>query len=501
MLLAARAAPSIEIALLACASHYTGGCGLGSNRDLFSTRCSAPIIHPIDSQSDIAIRHLTTSKVRPMERQEILDKQRLYLWPNHILYYTDPLPLEHGEGLYVWDVDGNRYLDFFGGILTTSVGHNNPHVVGRVRDQVGKLIHSSTLYPNEAHVALAEKLAEIAPGDLQASFFTNSGSEANETAIVAAQTFTDNREIVALRHAYSGRTSLAMSVTAHSNWRIGKSFSPDIKHAMNPYCFRCPLKLTYPSCGVACAQDVEDVIRTTTSGKIAALMAEPIQGVGGFITPPEEYFKIVTEIARHYGGVFICDEVQTGFGRTGEHWFGIEHWGVEPQLMTMAKGIANGFPMGNTMATPEVAQAMVGKGLTLSTFGGNPVSTTAALATIEVLEKDAPPAAVASVGAVLRQGLERLWEKYPLMGEVRGKGLMQGVEFVTDRTTKEPAPKAVSQLFEETRAMGLLIGKGGLYGNVIRIAPPLTATQEHVEQALEILDHALAAVHEGQGPF
>jgi len=434
-----------------------------------------------------------------MDRREILEKQRKYLWPNHILYYTEPLPLDHGEGLYVWDVDGNRYLDFFGGILTTSVGHNNQRVVDAVSKQAGRLIHSSTLYPNENHVALAEKMAEITPGDLQTSFFTNSGSEANETAIVLAQTYTDNREIVALRHAYSGRTSLTMSVTAHSTWKLGKSFSPDIKHAVNAYCYRCPLHLTYPSCGVACAQDVEDVIRTTTSGKIAAFMAEPIQGVGGFITPPDEYFKIVTEIARHYGGLFICDEVQTGFGRTGEHWFGISHWGVTPDIMTMAKGIANGFPMGNTITRGEIAQAMAGKGLTLSTFGGNPVSTAASLATIETLEEEAPPQQVGGVGAYLRAGLERLWERYPLIGDVRGKGLMQGIEFVADRKTKEPAPKAVNHLFEETRSRGMLIGKGGLYGNVIRLAPPMTATEEHVDEALAILDHALAAVHEAMG--
>ncbi len=434
-----------------------------------------------------------------MDKRTILEKQKQYLWPNHILYYTEPLALDHGEGLYVWDVEGKRYLDFFGGILTTSVGHNSQRVVEAVREQVGKLIHSSTLYPNANHVALAEKMAEITPGQLQMSFFTNSGSEANETAIVAAQTYTDNREIVALRHAYSGRTSLTMSVTAHSNWKLGKSFSPDIKHAVNPYCYRCPLKLSYPSCGVACAQDIEDVIRTTTSGRIAAFMAEPIQGVGGFITPPPEYFKIAVEIARHYGGVFICDEVQTGFGRTGTYWFGISHWDVEPEIMTMAKGIANGLPMGNTITEPQVAQAMAGKGLSLSTFGGNPVSTAASLATIETIEEEAPPYATAILGDQLRLGLERLGEKYPLIGDVRGKGLMQGIEFVLDRKSKEPAPQAVGQLFEESRARGLLIGKGGLYGNVIRIAPPLTASAEQIDEAIEILDHALAAVHETLG--
>jgi 4-aminobutyrate aminotransferase len=287
-----------------------------------------------------------------------------------------------------------------------------------------------------------------------------------------------------------------MSLTGQSAWRIGGTHILGIKHAINPYCYRCPLKLTYPSCGVACAEDVEEVIKTTTSGRIAAFLAEPIQGVGGFVTPPPEYFKIVVEIIRRYGGLFICDEVQTGFGRTGDKWFGIEHWGVEPDIMTMAKGIANGFPMGNTMTTPEIAEGMVGQGLTISTFGGNPVSTAAALGTLEAMQEEANPQHCAEVGQQLRTGLERLGEKYPVIGQVRGMGLMQGVELVKDRQTKEPAPEQVNQLFEETRARGLLIGKGGMYGNVLRIAPPLTAREEHVAEALEILDYALAQVQE-----
>ena len=434
-----------------------------------------------------------------MNRQEILDKQRKYLWPNHLLYYTDPMPLDYGEGLYVWDVDGNKYLDFFGGILTTSVGHNHPRVVDAAQQQTAKLIHSSTLYPNENHVKLAEKIAEIAPGDLETSYFHNSGSEANEAAVLLAQLYTGRREIIALRHGYSGKTQLAMSLTAQSSWRMGPTFSPDIKHAHNAYCFRCPLKLEYPSCGVACAEDIEDVIRTQTTGTIAAVLMEPIQGVGGFVTPPPEYFGIVAEIARDHGGVVIIDEVQTGFGRTGGHWFGIEHWDVQPDIMTMAKGIANGFPLSNCITRAEIAEAMKGAGLTISTFGGNPVSTAASLATIEVIEEEAPPSHVQTVGDRLRAGLDRFWEKYPLIGEVRGKGLMQGIEMVTDPQSKEPAVAAVAQLFEETRARGLLIGKGGMYGNVIRIAPPLTATEAHVDEALMILDAALAQVHETQG--
>ena len=434
-----------------------------------------------------------------MNKQEILDKQRQYLWPNHLLYYTEPMPLDYGDGLYVWDVEGNKYLDFFGGILTTSVGHNHPKVVEAAQEQTAKLIHSSTLYPNENHVKLAEKLAEIAPGDLQTSYFSNSGSEANEAAVLLAQVYTGNREIIALRHGYSGRTQLAMSLTGQSAWRIGPTGSPDIKHAMNAYCYRCPLKMTYPECGVACAEDVEDVIRTQTSGRIAAFLAEPIQGVGGFITPPDEYFQAVKEIVDRYEGLFIADEVQTGFGRTGTHWFGIQHWGVQPDIMTMAKGIANGFPLSNTMTRREIAEAMVGEGLTLSTFGGNPVSTAASYATLQVMAEDAPPDHCQDVGDHLRAGLNKLWEKYPLIGEVRGKGLMQGIEMVSDRQTKEPAPEAIAQLFEESRRNGLLIGKGGMYGNVVRISPPLTATKDDVDLALDLLDRSFAEVHETMG--
>jgi 4-aminobutyrate aminotransferase len=361
-----------------------------------------------------------------------------------------------------------------------------------VSQQVRKLIHSSTLYPNENHVLLAEKLARLTPGDLEVSYFTNSGTEANENAIMLSRAFTGHQEIIALRHGYSGRSALAMGLTGQSGWRIGGTQVLGIKHAINPYCYRCALKLTYPGCGAACAEDLEEVIKTTTSGRIAGFIAEPIQGVGGFVTAPPEYFKITTEIVHRYGGLFICDEVQTGFGRTGEKWFGIEHWEVEPDIMTMAKGIANGFPLANTITTQEIAKSMVGQGLTISTFGGNPVCTAASLTTIQVMEEMDVPKHVARVGTRLRSGLENLKEKHSLIGDVRGMGLIQGVEVVRDRKSKEPAPEEVMRLFEETRKRGLLIGKGGMYGNVLRIAPPLIAEQDHVEEALEILDRSFS---------
>ncbi len=428
--------------------------------------------------------------------QEILEKQEKYLWPNHILYYTDPMPIDRGEGMYVWDVDGNKYLDFFAGILTTSVGHNRQEVVDAAYNQMTKIIHSSTLYPNEAHVNLAEKIAEKAPGDLEVSYFTASGTDADETAVLLAKQYTGNQEVIALRHGYSGRGSMGMSLTGQHTWRIGGTHIMGIKHAHNPYCYRCPLKMTYPSCGVACAEDLEDTIKTTTSGKIAAFIVEPIQGVGGFIPMPPEYLKIAEEVIHHYEGLMIIDEVQTGFGRTGKHWFGVEHWGIQPDIMTMAKGIANGFPLANTITTREIAESTVKDGLTISTFGGNPVSTAASLATIEVMEKEADPDHSHEVGEHLQKGLHAIWEKYPVIGDVRGMGLMQGIELVVDRESKEPAKKATNHLVEEARQLGLLLGKGGLYGNVIRVAPPLTASKVDVENALEILDVAFSRVQE-----
>jgi len=428
------------------------------------------------------------------KKQAILDKQKKYLFPNHVLYYTEPLPIDHGEGVFLWDTEGNKYLDFFGGILTTSVGHNRPEINQAVQQQTEKIIHSSTLYPNEAHVNLAEKMAALTPGKLQVSFFTTSGTGANETAVTLAQTHTGNQEVIALRHAYHGRSAMGMALTGVGTWRIGGTAVASVKHALNPYCYRCPLKMTYPSCGVACAQDIEDTIKTTTCGKIAAFIAEPIQGVGGFITPPAEYLKIASDIAKHYGGLFIADEVQTAFGRTGGKWFGIEHSDVEPDIMTMAKGIANGFPLGNTMTTPEIAESMMKAQLTLSTFGGNPVSCAASLATMGILEKDANPDRVAKLGNMLRAGLEKIKEKYTIIGDVRGRGLMQGIELVKDRTSKEPAPEATKHLFEATKKLGLIIGKGGLYGNVVRIAPPMTVNEEEIAMALDVLDKGFREV-------
>lgn len=426
-----------------------------------------------------------------MNSKEIRQKHRAYLFPAVKNYYREPVVMVRGKGARVEDLEGKTYLDFFGGILTISVGHANEEVNRAVKAQVDQLTHISTLYPTLPIVELAEKLAHLAPGKLEQCFFVASGTEADETAVMMAQVFTGNSELIALRHGYSGRSLLAQSLTAHTSWRALPTQVPAVKHALAPYCYRCPLKLKYPQCGIACAEDVEELIQTTTTGKVAGILVEPIQGVGGFITPPREYFTMVAEIVRSHGGIFISDEVQTGLGRTGTLW-GIEQYGVTPDLMTMAKGIANGLPLGVVITTTEIANSL--KKNSISTFGGNPVSCAAAVATLNVIEKDNLAENAARTGAHLRKGLEKLQQQFPkTIGDVRGMGLMQALELVEDETTgnRTPNPQAADRLMEETKQRGLLLGRGGLYANTMRIAPPLNITMEEVDEALQILRDAL----------
>jgi 4-aminobutyrate aminotransferase len=426
-----------------------------------------------------------------MTKDEILLANREYLFPAVFHYFREPLVVARAKDQYVWDADGNQYLDFFGGIVTVSVGHCNEAVNAQVHRQLDTLQHVSTLFANEPQAALAKKIAQVTPGGkLTKSFFTNSGTEANETAILTARCYTGNTEIVALRHSYHGRSAAGMALTGQGAWRLGPP-EAGVVHAHNAYCYRCPFGLTYPDCEVRCAQDMEELIRSSTSGRVAAFIAEPIQGVGGFITPPKEYFPIIEKTVRSHGGIFISDEVQTGWGRTGGKWFGIEHWGVTPDIMTGAKGLANGSPIGLTVARPEVADSV--KGLTISTFGGNPVTTTAAKAVIDFIEDQDLLANCAETGAYLRGRLEELKEKHEIIGDVRGMGLLQAVELVEDRATKKPATAQTAMALEAARENRLLIGKGGMYGNVLRISPPMNVGRGDVDQFIELLDKSLAA--------
>ena len=425
----------------------------------------------------------------------VRERHARYLLPAVAHYYAESIVLESGAGLTLRDVDGREYLDFFGGILTVSVGHCDPRVTEPLKAQIDRLGHVSTLYPTLPIVDLAERLAGMTPGRLSKSMFTTSGTEADETAVVLAQVYTGAQEVLALRHGYSGRSVLAQSLTAHGSYRAVPSQVPGIKHALSPYCYRCPLGLSYPSCEVKCATDLRELIQTTTTGHLAAFLAEPIQGVGGFVTPPPEYFRIAVDIVREHGGVFICDEVQTGFGRTGGRMFGIEHWGVEPDIMTMAKGVANGMPLGVTIATDEIAGAF--QKATISTFGGNPMCCAAANATLDVIEGEDLVANAEDQGRRLREGLEALQQRFGrTIGDVRGMGLMQALELVVDERAgdRTPDPASTARLFEETKRRGLLVGRGGLYGNVVRIAPPLTVSAGQVDDALEILGASFEAL-------
>jgi 4-aminobutyrate aminotransferase-like enzyme len=436
--------------------------------------------------------HLSNVINNGATQSEAVRKHKEFLFPAVAMFYEDPIALVRGEGEYVWDDLGNRYLDCWGGILTVSVGHLNPRVTAAIVQQLTMIQHTTTFYANYPQSDLAEKLYQITPGRLKKSFFTSSGTEADDTAVMAAKLHTGRDEIVVLRHSYSGRSATALSAAGHSTWRPLPAQVAGIVHAPAPYCYRCPFKLTYPECGLACAEDIEELIMTTTTGEIAAFMAEPVLGVGGFIVPPPGYFERAVEIARKHGGLFIADEVQSGWGRTGDKWFGIEHWDVEPDIITSAKGMGNGAPVGWTITTPEIADSY--PGITFSTFGGNPISMAAALAVIRVIEEEELRRNASVTGAYLRQRLEGLKEKYQVIGEVRGLGLMQALEFVKDRETKEPDPQAVQKVFQETKRRGVLIGKGGLYGNVIRTGMMLNSTNDHVDQLIEALDAALATL-------
>ncbi len=425
-----------------------------------------------------------------MGRDEIILAGREFLFPAVFHYFDEPLVIERAKGQFVWDADGRQYLDFFGGIVTVSVGHLNERVNRAIHRQTDRLQHVSTVFATEPQIALAKRIAELSPeGKLTKSFFTNSGTEANETAVQLARCYTGNTEIVALRHGYHGRTAAGRALSGQSVWR-GPASQNGIVHAHNAYCYRCPFARTYPQCDLQCARDVKELIETATSGEIAGFIAEPIQGVGGFITPPQEYFQTVEEIVRDHGGIFISDEVQTAWGRTGGKWFGIEQYGVVPDVMTMAKGLGNGMPIGATTARPEIADSL--DYLTLSTFGGNPVMAAAAKAVIDFVEEENLLANCAVVGGYLREGLLELQQRHAIVGDVRGMGLMQALELVSDPLSKEPAPQETNALMEHARRQGLLIGKGGLYGNVIRISPPMNVSKTDVDEFLSKMGNALA---------
>jgi 4-aminobutyrate aminotransferase len=426
-------------------------------------------------------------------RDETIRDRQEYLLPALRTYYEEPLVLVEGRGSWVRDADGREYLDGFGGILTTSLGHCHPKVVKAVQEQAGKLGHTSTLYITGPMGEAARRLAAIAPGGLRRSFFTNSGTEAVETAIALARAYTGRTEIVALRGGYHGRSSLTTTVTAQSAWRPLPSTSAGVSHAVAPNPYRCPF---HRPCDERCAEmfarDLEETILTTTNGRPAAFIAESIQGVNGVVVPPPGYFQRVAEVIRRHGGLLIIDETQTAFGRTGEKWFGIEHWNVVPDIMVMAKGIAAGMPVGGTITTDEIAAGW--KGHTISTFGGNPIVMAGMVAALDVMVEEDVRSLAATRGARLRAGLETIQKRHPWIGDVRGMGLMQGVECIEDDAERTPSRRRARAVLEAARREGLLFGLGGLHGQVLRLGPNLLFSDAEIDEFVERLGKACERV-------
>ncbi|MDE1171617.1 MAG: aminotransferase class III-fold pyridoxal phosphate-dependent enzyme [Verrucomicrobium sp.] len=424
--------------------------------------------------------------------EEVLALRKQYLSPALFHLYKKPLMIVEGKGQYLYDETGRRYLDAFAGIVTVSCGHCHPHIVAAGNRQNELLQHATTIYLHPNIAEYGKALADKMPGDLKVVYFVNSGSEANDLAILMARAYTGNYDVVALRNAYHGGNASGMALTAHSTWKFNVPQPFGVHHALAPDPYRGPWGHDDAEAGKKYGRDVKSVIDYATSGKVAAFIAESIQGVGGAVVFPDGYLKEAYGHVRAAGGVCIADEVQAGFGRTGTHFWGFETQGVVPDIVTMAKGIGNGVPLAAVVTTPQIAQAMTSR-IHFNTFGGNPVVCAQGKAVLEVIEKEKLQDNALKIGATLDAGLRKLQQKHSLIGEVRGKGLMIGVELVKDRATKDPAKEETLQVYEKARELGLLIGKGGFFGNVLRVKPPMCLTEADAAFLLEVLDESFAS--------
>jgi alanine-glyoxylate transaminase/(R)-3-amino-2-methylpropionate-pyruvate transaminase len=425
--------------------------------------------------------------------EHVLALRKQYLNPGLFLYYKNPIMIVEGKMQFVWDDTGKRYLDGLGGIVTVSVGHCHPYVVAAAQKQNETLQHSTTIYLQPRIAEFAEKLASKMPGDLKVCYFVNSGSEANDLALLMARLSTGNYDMIALRNGYHGGNASGMGATAHSSWKFNVPQAFGVHHAVAPYPYRGHFGYDDPDAGRKYAEDVKSLIEYATPGKVAGFIAESIQGVGGFVEFPQGYLKHTYEHVRAAGGVCIADEVQTGFGRTGTHYWGFETQGVTPDIVTMAKGIGNGAPLAAVVTTPKIAATMTQK-IHFNTFGGNPVVSVIGKAVLEVIERENLQANSLKIGGYILAGLEKLKTRHKVIGDVRGRGLMLGIEFVKDRTTKQPGKEECAQAVENARELGLLLGKGGLWGQTIRFAPPMCINQADADFILAVLDEAIGAI-------
>ncbi|KAK4417254.1 Alanine--glyoxylate aminotransferase 21, mitochondrial [Sesamum alatum] len=417
---------------------------------------------------------------------EVLEKRKKYLGPSLFHYYQKPLNIVEGKMQYLFDENGRRYLDAFAGIVTASCGHCHPDVLNAITEQSKLLQHATTIYLHHAIADFAEGLASKMPGNLKVVYFVNSGTEANELAMLMARLYSGNLGMIALRNAYHGGSSSTIGLTALNTWKYPIP-QGEIHHVLNPN----PYRGVFGSDAKRYAEDVQDHIDHGTSGRVAGFIAETIQGVGGAVELAPGYLKLVYDIVRKAGGVCIADEVQTGFGRTGSHYWGFETQEVVPDIVTMAKGIGNGLPLGAVVTTPEIASVLAQK-IQFNTFGGNPVCSAGGLAVLRVLDKEKSQAHYAEVGSHMIERLRDLQQKHDIIGDVRGRGLMVGIELVTDREQKTPAKAETAVLFESLRELGILVGKGGLHGNVFRIKPPMCFTKADADFLVDALDYAIS---------
>jgi 4-aminobutyrate aminotransferase len=424
--------------------------------------------------------------------QELTERTRAIMPEWLALYYKEPIAIDRGVGRTVWDLEGNEYLDFFGGILTTMTAYSLPEVTAAINQQAAKVLHTSTLYLNEPMVELAEMVAELSGIPDARVFFTPSGTEANDAAILLATTYRRSNQVLALRNSYHGRSFTAIALTSHRSWSPTGYSGLNVQYVQGPYKARSPYKdLDDASFIDAAVKDLTQVIDMMTSGDVAAMIAEPIQGVGGFATPPDGFFKAFKEVLDEYGILFISDEVQTGWGRTGEHMGGYQAHVITPDILTFAKGLGNGLSIGGVVASADIMNCIGAN--SISTFGGTPLVTAGALANLKyLLEHDLQGNALKQ-GTRLYENLLPTCEETPWILELRGKGLMLGIETV-EPDSDEPSAARAAELLEECKDRGLLIGKGGLYGNVLRIAPPLTVTEQEIDTASEIIADAVAAI-------
>jgi alanine-glyoxylate transaminase/(R)-3-amino-2-methylpropionate-pyruvate transaminase len=435
----------------------------------------------------------TPRKYTGPSAEEVLATRKAFMNPAIFHYYKKPLMIVEGKMQWLFDDTGRRYLDGLGGIVTVSVGHAHPEVVAAANNQNELISHTTTIYLNPEVAYFAKELAAKMPGDLKCVYFTNSGSEANDLAVTMARAFTGNYDIIALRNAYHGGTPGTMALTSHSTWKFNVPHSFGVQHAVMPDTYRGIYGRNDADAGRKYADDVKNLIQFGTSGQVGAFIAESIQGVGGTIVFPDGYLKHAYEHVRGAGGVCIADEVQAGFGRTGSHFWGFETQGVIPDIVTMAKGIGNGCPLAAVVTTPAIAKALATR-IHFNTFGGNPVSSAQGRAVLRVIEKEKLQQNCVNVGGHLKAGLLKLQEKHNVIGDVRGMGLMLGVELVKDRTTKEPGKEECAAVFEKARELGLLIAKGGLWGNTLRIKPPMCITKEDADFMIAVLDEAFASL-------